>query len=143
MYIKKLKVKYNLFFGNINFRIKEDFTKQEYEAWKVKEYKTWEKYNFNTHFSTHDWLAYIPLKIIYENESLNKKWNQLENNFWTKPIDKKGNRIKLLLYGTAAPDYPDLIKFNSHEIKVIKKSHYLRLDTPYQKSKKLCVIKEV
>lgn len=98
------------FFGNKNFLIDVDTDKK---------YREYEKYSYNKHFSTHDWLAYISLLVIKNNPSLVDKWNKLVNGiFWSKDMEK------LYLWATAAPDYPETIKYK--DISYVKTPHLVR-----------------
>jgi len=110
-----------VFFSNANFRFKIN---------KEEEYKDWYNYDFNRHFSTHDWLAYAALRVI----SNDKRWNEFEENFWRQPIfelslDKRPiSRLDLLLYATAGPDYRDEITFKGHSCPFEKSTHRILFD---------------
>lgn len=109
-------VKRDIFFGNINHLNKKRVIPK-------KGYKNWFDYSYDLHFSTHDWLAYIPIQIIKQNRNLINGWDNLvRGEFWTD------DRIKLYLYATAGPDYPDVINYRDIKCPFLKKTHYLQFE---------------
>ncbi len=109
-------VKKDIFFGNINHLNKKRVIPK-------KDYKNWFDYSYDLHFSTHDWLAYIPIQIIKQNRNLINRWDSLSRGkFWTD------DRIKLFLYATAGPDYYDDINYRGTECPFSKYTHYFRLE---------------
>ncbi len=92
-------------------------------------------YDYNRHFSTHDWLAYIPILIIKKNINLTKKWDFLDRNgFWNN------DRIKLYLYATAGPDYRNLIHFGKYHDYFPVYAHLMRFNDKGERIKKMNII---
>jgi len=90
----------------------------------LDKYEKWENYDYNRHFSTHDWLAYAALMVIRANEGLKVKWNNLaRGEFWTK------EREKIYLYATAGPDYFDIIHYkNEYPFRKFPDFHLVRFN---------------